>query len=52
MENKIQTNISLLDGLFLIFQALERVQKNIIQNFFRRVGFMNVIQRQAIQEMK
>lgn len=43
IENKIDTNINVLDGILLIFQAWEKVSESIIQNCFRHADFNNAI---------
>jgi hypothetical protein len=50
MENKIDTNINVLDAILLIFKAWEKVTESTIQNCFHHAGFKNAIQQQLVQE--
>jgi len=49
IENKIETNISILDGILLIFKTWEKVSEITIRNCFRHAGFNNAIPQQAVQ---
>jgi hypothetical protein len=49
IENKIETNINVLDSILLIFKTQEKVIESKIQNYFHHAGFKNTIQ-QFVQE--
>ncbi|CAI6354233.1 unnamed protein product [Macrosiphum euphorbiae] len=49
IENKIEANISVLDGILMIFKASERVSEITIRNCFRHAGFNNAIPQQTVQ---
>jgi hypothetical protein len=50
IENKIETNISVLDGILLIFKAWEKISEITIQNCFHHAGFNITLLQQAFQE--
>ncbi|XP_050065520.1 tigger transposable element-derived protein 6-like [Aphis gossypii] len=49
IENKIEANISVLDGILMIFKAWEKVSEITIRNCFRHAGFNNAIPQQIVQ---
>jgi hypothetical protein len=49
IENKIETNISVLDAILMIFKAWEKVSDITIRNYFRHTGFNNTILQKTVQ---
>ncbi|XP_025191773.1 tigger transposable element-derived protein 4-like [Melanaphis sacchari] len=49
IENKIEANISVLDGILMIFKAWEKVSEITIRNCFRHAGINNTIPQQTVQ---
>ncbi|XP_060868646.1 tigger transposable element-derived protein 4-like [Metopolophium dirhodum] len=49
IENKIEANISVLDGILMIFKAWGKVSEITRRNCFRHAGFNNAIPQQTVQ---